>query len=116
MILMSHPLFIPLRTEYFRAFERGEKVIEYRRYGRGWNERTCRIGRPVILSHGYSGARLSAAIQQFEIIRAEAIDSIIYPADCLLAAIALAEIVPVPSSPRTESLASSAHNRPGVAL
>ena len=47
------PLFIPLKTEYYRAFEDGTKTTEYRRYGALWNERTCRIGRDVVLSHGY---------------------------------------------------------------
>lgn len=56
------PLFIPLRTRWFRAFACGEKTIEYRVYGARWNERTCILDRPVILSHGYSGARLNATV------------------------------------------------------
>jgi hypothetical protein len=51
------PLFIPLRTEWFRQFESGEKDTEYRAYGTRWNERTCRIGRAATLSHGYGKAR-----------------------------------------------------------
>jgi len=47
------PLFIPLKAEYFDAFERGEKHTEYRRRGPRWNAETCFIGRPVILSRGY---------------------------------------------------------------
>lgn len=50
-------LFIPLKGEYFDAFERGEKVIEYRLYSNRWNERTCRVGRPVVLSRGYGRRR-----------------------------------------------------------
>lgn len=50
-------LFIPLKKEYFEAFERGEKTEEYRIYGPRWNERTCAIGRPVVLSCGYGKAR-----------------------------------------------------------
>jgi hypothetical protein len=30
---MSKPLFIPLKAEFFEAFERGEKDTEYRVYG-----------------------------------------------------------------------------------
>lgn len=47
------PLFIPLKSEYYEAFERGEKHVEYRLYGARWNENTCRIGRTVTLSKGY---------------------------------------------------------------
>lgn len=47
------PLFIPLKRAYFEAFARGEKVEEFRPEGKRWNARTCRIGRPVILSLGY---------------------------------------------------------------
>ena len=51
------PLFIPLRREYFEAFERGEKTIEYRKLGPRWNEETCRLGRRVTLSLGYGKQR-----------------------------------------------------------
>ena len=47
------PLFIPLRTEFYEAFINGTKTIEYRKYGPRWNERTCAIGRAVVLSKGY---------------------------------------------------------------
>lgn len=47
------PLFIPLKTEYFEAFRAGTKDTEYRWYGPRWNEKTCRRGRPVVLSKGY---------------------------------------------------------------
>lgn len=60
------PLFVPLKTCFFRAFERGEKTVEYRRYGPLWNERTVTPGRPVVLSHGYSGARLRAVVYDFQ--------------------------------------------------
>lgn len=63
---MSRPLFIPLRREYFEAFERGEKTEEYRPYGPRWNERTCYPGRPVVLSLGYGKARrLTGIIRAF---------------------------------------------------
>jgi len=61
------PLFIPLKTEYFRAFESGIKTTEYRRYGSLWNERTCRIGRRVVLSRGYGKqSRLTGTVVGFE--------------------------------------------------
>ena len=47
------PLFIPLKSEFFRAFQAGTKTVEFRQYGRRWNEATCQLGRPVVLSHGY---------------------------------------------------------------
>lgn len=65
--LMSRkPLFIPLRKEYFEAFERGDKGSELRIYGPRWNERTCKPGRYVILSCGYGKhRRLLGRITQF---------------------------------------------------
>ena len=48
------PLFIPLKTEYYRAFENGTKPAEYRPYGKRWNEQSCYLGRPVVLARGYS--------------------------------------------------------------
>ncbi|MBN8968981.1 MAG: hypothetical protein J0G95_11030 [Rhizobiales bacterium] len=60
------PLFIPLRTEWFRMFETGEKRTEYRAYGPRWNERTCRVGRLATVSHGYSGKRLHHRVSGFE--------------------------------------------------
>ena len=60
--MSDRPLFVPLKTRYFRAFEDGSKTIEYRRYGARWNERTAWIGRPVTLSHGYSADRLYAHV------------------------------------------------------
>ena len=49
----TKPLFIPLRSEYYDAFADGSKTMELREYGPRWNERTCKIGRAVILSKGY---------------------------------------------------------------
>ena len=61
------PLFIPLKTEFFEAFERGEKTVEYRPYGPRWNERTCAVGREVVLSHGYgTRRRLRGVVAAFE--------------------------------------------------
>ena len=62
----SVALFVPLKREYFEAFERGEKEFEYREYGPRWNELTCREGRAVTLSMGYGKARrLRAVITHF---------------------------------------------------
>lgn len=77
------PLFIPLRTEWFRKFEDGSKDTEYRAYGPRWNERTCRVGRKAIVSHGYGKrARLEKTVVGFKKIR------------CALAPIAACEIYP----------------------
>lgn len=51
--MTEKPLFIPLKGEFYDAFVRGEKTTEYRPYGPRWNERVCRVGRPVVLSRGY---------------------------------------------------------------
>lgn len=59
------PLFLPLRTRWFREFQAGIKTIEYRVYGPRWHEQTCTVGRPVVVSHGYSGDRLTATIKRF---------------------------------------------------
>ena len=53
----ERPLFIPLKGVYFDAFDDGSKNTEYRLYGPRWNERTCRIGRRVVLSRGYGKQR-----------------------------------------------------------
>lgn len=54
---MHPPLFIPLKRKFFEQFERGEKTIEYRKFGPRWNRETCRPGRTVVLSLGYGKAR-----------------------------------------------------------
>ena len=60
-------LFVPLKSEYFDAFADGTKRDELRRYGPRWNERTCPIGRPVVLSRGYGKRdRLTGRIWQFK--------------------------------------------------
>lgn len=62
----ERPLFIPLKTEYYEQFERGEKFVEYRLYGPRWNEKTCRIGRTVTLSKGYGRKnRMKSKISHF---------------------------------------------------
>ncbi len=47
------PLFIPLKSKYYEAFVDGTKDTEFRKYGPRWNERTCKLGRRVIISKGY---------------------------------------------------------------
>lgn len=47
------PLFIPLKKQFFLAFQSGEKNTEYRKLGPRWNSRTCYKGRPAVLSLGY---------------------------------------------------------------
>ena len=39
-------------SQYYDQFATGEKRDELRLYGPRWNERTCPVGRPVILSRG----------------------------------------------------------------
>ena len=51
------PLFIPLKREYFEEFATGKKTTEFRQYGPRWNERTCKVGRTVVLSLGYGKQR-----------------------------------------------------------
>ena len=64
---MDKPLFIPLKRQWFDAFARGEKHAEWRRYGGQWNERTCRIGRAVTLSLGYTHTRIAGEITSFAV-------------------------------------------------
>ncbi len=63
------PLFIPLKTEYYRAFERGEKDVEYRLNGPLWNEARCSVGYPVVLRRGYSTPDiLHGVVSSFEAV------------------------------------------------
>jgi len=47
------PLFVPLKTRFFREFQNGLKYVEYRPEGPQWNAKVCRVGRDVVLSNGY---------------------------------------------------------------
>ena len=90
--MSEKPLFIPLRTQWFREFEAGTKDTEYRAYGPRWNERTCRVGRRATVSHGYSGKRLERVVAAFEALSwADAPESAraIYPDAAFIAAIHL---------------------------
>lgn len=55
-------MFVPLRGVWFDAIACGEKTDEWRRVGPRFNFETCRPGREIILSRGYSGARLRVRI------------------------------------------------------
>lgn len=60
-------LFVPLKTEYYEAFAIGSKREELRRYGPRWNEKTCAVGRDVVLSKGYGKQhRMSGRICKFK--------------------------------------------------
>lgn len=62
------PLFIPLKGEYYDQFASGQKDTEYRPYGPRWNERTCPVGREVVLSRGYGKQhRLRGTVDHFTV-------------------------------------------------
>ncbi len=86
----QRPLFVPLKRQWFEAYRDGTKTVEYRLYGPRWNERSCTPGRPVILSLGYSGARIKARIKRFRVVTNPGID--LYPQDAQIAAIHLCDI------------------------
>lgn len=88
--MLEKPIFIPLKAEYYEAFENGTKNTEYRRYGKQWNERNCRIGRNVTLSYGYGKARrLRGIVTDFNIVGPDAHPAIrtVYPEGDQFAAI-----------------------------
>lgn len=65
--VVEKAIFLPLKTEYYDAFADGRKDTEYRPYGIIWNERTCRVGRAVVLSKGYGKqSRLRGVVVGFE--------------------------------------------------
>lgn len=70
------PLFIPLKTEYFKAFEDGSKNTEFRIYGPRWNEKICAVGRKVVLSKGYGKqSRIHGTISSFIITHSSLLDA-----------------------------------------
>lgn len=93
LVMDEKPLFIPLRREWFELIEAGEKSTEYRAYGARWNERTCRPGRPVVLSLGYGKARrLRKVVSGFRVLdwaEAPSEARAIYPDAAFIAAIGL---------------------------
>jgi len=74
------PLFVPLAKRWYIEFREGRKDTEFRpaearRFPNGdhgkaspWNERTCRVGRPALLSNGYQvSGRLHAVVAAFRV-------------------------------------------------
>lgn len=82
-------LFVPLKGVWFDAFENGRKTTEYRRAGPRWNARTCKVGRRVVLSRGYSGKRLRGRIVSYREVPCHKSALDIYPDAPLLAAIGI---------------------------
>ena len=63
------PLFIPLKAEFYIAFEAGTKKFEYRKHGGPWTEKNVWVGRPATLSYGYGKARrMSGVVSSVEIV------------------------------------------------
>lgn len=59
-------LFIALKAKHYIAFASGTKTTEFRTHGKRWNESTCYLGRPVVLSCGYGKQhRLRGRIVRF---------------------------------------------------
>lgn len=66
---MEKALFIPLKAEWYRKIESGEKDTEYRAYGPRWNEKHCRVGRPVTVSLGYGKQhRMMKVVSSFKVL------------------------------------------------
>lgn len=89
----DRPLFIPLRSEWFQAFRDGRKRVEWRAWGPRWNRDVAHRGRPVVLSHGYSGARIRGTVVRTRRVpahRAPAGARSIYPGARFLCAIHVA--------------------------
>lgn len=67
MITSNKPLFLPLKTEYYRQFQSGIKRCELRKYGKRFNEKSCFHGRHIILSKGYGKhERMTGIIVSFD--------------------------------------------------
>lgn len=65
------PLFLPLKSRFYDEFAAGRKTYELRCYGPRWNEKTCPVGRPVVLSRGYGKqARMQGRITEFDTLPA----------------------------------------------
>jgi hypothetical protein len=96
LVTTTKPLFIPLKTPYFRAFETGAKTTEYRCWGARWNATTCAVGRPTVLSLGYSGRRLAArVVRTWRVLARDLPNFEPYAPDDQLIAIELDQIVPL---------------------
>jgi hypothetical protein len=69
--MMTTPLWVPLKAEYFDAFAAGTKTTEYRRLGGPLGQlKRLPVGRPVTLSRGYSGPRLHMVIKAVSVVSA----------------------------------------------
>ena len=99
------PLFIPLKTEYYEAFKRGDKTEELRAYGPRWNHETCKEGRAVILSKGYGNPnRMKGRIWKFKKQHGSlfgstyktAIQDVFGTLDINIACISITDLKPVP--------------------
>jgi hypothetical protein len=91
--MIRGPMFIPLRRQWFEAFRDGSKRNEWRAYGPRWNRQKCHRGRRVILSLGYSGARLRGSVVKTRCVRADLAPAgarAIYPSARYLCAIHVA--------------------------
>ena len=60
-------MLIIVRKIWFEEFRSGAKRVEYRRYGRMFNERVCYIGRPVAIANrrDRAGPRLTGVVTSF---------------------------------------------------
>ena len=60
-------MLIVVRKVWFEELRGGAKRVEYRRYGRRFNERVCYIGRPVAFAYRYDrvSPRLTGVVTSF---------------------------------------------------
>jgi hypothetical protein len=66
-MIEEKPLFLPVPTSTYEALESGKQKCEWRRYGKRWNEKHCRVGRRLTLSKGYGKKhRLSGTLVGFD--------------------------------------------------
>lgn len=96
-------LFLAVYGQHFDAFARGDKSVEYRQWGKRWNDATLHPGRPVVVSRGYSGPRLLGHVVSWALVLARDVPDVlgIYRASDTLVAITLAL---QPETSRQESL------------
>lgn len=97
---VEKPLFIPLKREWFMAFKNGIKTVERRKAGPRWNERTCRVGREVVLSLGYGkqnrlAGRITQVVFSTAASKLPSWESVYGPGQCLVACIHI-ELNPQP--------------------
>lgn len=61
-------IFVPQKRVHFADTKSGVKRFEYRKLGKIWNEKSCRVGRRIIFSNGYGiQNRLTGRITSFRI-------------------------------------------------